>query len=230
MNKYQLLLISQNHLFQSILKEQIGLFLEYEKLVLAENNLINLINKNHFDGFLIDTQNLAQLDFIKELSPSNQQKPFIFFADPNHKINPNDLLSGKNLRQIIYCPFKLESFFEILKANLNKYEKGIGSIIKIGEFILDQGQRQLTDQHYQIIAKLTEKEVEILRYLFKHKNQAVKKEKLLEHIWGYNPDMNTHTIETHIYRLRQKIKAMAKYLITDDQGYSLMIDHEQSSN
>lgn len=69
---------------------------------------------------------------------------------------------------------------------------------------------------------LTEKEIEILSYLLKQKNE-VSKEKLLSEIFKYNPGVTTHTIETHIYRLRQKIKKLGieEALKTGKEGYIL---------
>lgn len=229
MKKYNLLFISQNDDFKNALSEQ--LCIEYNKVHITDlNNAEDLISNNHFDCFLIDTEDLDKNCFINNLSAENLAKPFIFFVNANNKNNNiiNSLLSDNNknyIRQTIYRPFKLEDFFNTLNANLNKYEKGAGSIIKIGEFKLDQGHKELLNEENQVITKLTEKEVDILRYLFKNKNNSIKKEQLLEQIWGYQYFMDTHTLETHIYRLRQKIKAMAKYLITDDKGYSINIDN-----
>ena len=72
--------------------------------------------------------------------------------------------------------------------------------------------------------KLTEKEVSILQYLYKIKNKIVTKADLLQEVWGYNPDVTTHTIETHIYRLRQKVEhddKSAQLIITEEGGYML---------
>ena len=229
MSRYKLLFLSSDDFFKSALAEQLEQQKEYDILAFASDlEAEEVINNQHFDCFLVDTESLAKVDFINKLSDDNQQKPFVFFigANTNSNVMNNNVLLDENkyIRQALYRPFALENLINILKSSLNKYEKGVGSIIKIGEFKLDQGQKQLLDDNNQVIAKLTEKEVDILRHLYKNKNQAIKKEKLLEQVWGYSPDMDTHTLETHIYRLRQKIGLMAKYLITDDKGYSIALD------
>ena len=74
------------------------------------------------------------------------------------------------------------------------------------------------------IVKLTEKEVSILQYLYKIRDRIVTKSELLQEVWGYNPDVTTHTIETHIYRLRQKVEhedKNAQLIITEEGGYFL---------
>jgi len=72
--------------------------------------------------------------------------------------------------------------------------------------------------------RLTEKETNILRFLFAQGNVTVARETLLHEVWGYNAQVTTHTLETHIYRLRQKIESNpseAKLLLTEDGGYRL---------
>jgi DNA-binding response OmpR family regulator len=72
--------------------------------------------------------------------------------------------------------------------------------------------------------KLTEKETAILRYLYRAGRKPVPREVLLQEVWGYNSQVTTHTLETHIYRLRQKIEAdpaNARILMTEPGGYRL---------
>ena len=74
--------------------------------------------------------------------------------------------------------------------------------------------------------KLTEKEVAVIKYLYKFQDRIVSKNELLQDVWGYSPDVTTHTIETHIYRLRQKVERDnidAQMILTVDCGYQLKI-------
>ena len=74
--------------------------------------------------------------------------------------------------------------------------------------------------------KLTEKEVAVIKYLYKFQDRIVSKNELLQDVWGYSPDVTTHTIETHIYRLRQKVERDnidAQLILTVDGGYQLKI-------
>jgi len=73
--------------------------------------------------------------------------------------------------------------------------------------------------------RLTEKEMSILRYLYRAEQRPVPRETLLQEVWGYNSGVTTHTVETHIYRLRQKIEndaASPAILVTEPRGYKLM--------
>lgn len=74
--------------------------------------------------------------------------------------------------------------------------------------------------------RLTEKEVEILRFLHEARGETVTRDELLQKVWAYAKDVETHTLETHIYRLRQKIEAdpaMPKILLTRENGYAVSI-------
>ena len=76
------------------------------------------------------------------------------------------------------------------------------------------------------IIKLTEKEVAVIKYLYKTKDHIVSKNELLQEVWGYNPEVSTHTIETHIYRLRQKVEQgdeESLLILTEEGGYKLKI-------
>lgn len=93
----------------------------------------------------------------------------------------------------------------------------------LGDYIFHPQEKQLTDQGDGVI-DLTDKEVEILVYLARHR--LASREDLLKNVWRYQDGVDTHTLETHIYRLRQKIEASADHpqlLVTDEQGYRLNI-------
>ena len=73
--------------------------------------------------------------------------------------------------------------------------------------------------------RLTEKETSILKYLYRSGDKVVSRELLLHEVWGYNAGVTTHTLETHIYRLRQKIEkepSNAELLVTETGGYKLV--------
>lgn len=95
---------------------------------------------------------------------------------------------------------------------------------QIGAWLFDFVGKQLTGSHGQPAQPLTEKEAEILRYLLQFRNQPVAREELLQQVWGYQAGISTHTLETHIYRLRQKLEqdpSEARILQTAPGGYQL---------
>lgn len=84
--------------------------------------------------------------------------------------------------------------------------------------------RQLIDKKNQTTIRLTEKEAALLAYLYQ-RNQLVSKEELLQEVWSYHPQTQTHTVETHVYALRQKIGPEANALIqSSTEGYRLLTD------
>ena len=73
--------------------------------------------------------------------------------------------------------------------------------------------------------RLTEKEAAIIKYLYRAGDKVISRDTLLEEVWGYNSGVTTHTLETHVYRLRQKIErdpSKAEILVTESGGYKLV--------
>ena len=92
------------------------------------------------------------------------------------------------------------------------------------KYILRPIKKDIYNQRNKEVIKLTEKEVAIIKYLYRNKDKIVGKNELLQEVWGYSPDVTTHTIETHIYRLRQKVEhedESAQLIKTEDGGYKL---------
>jgi DNA-binding response OmpR family regulator len=112
-----------------------------------------------------------------------------------------------------------------LRAHIRQRERGDEAAIAIGPYTLQPHTRTLTDDTGRRKIRLTDKETAILKYLYRTGDRAVSREVLLDEVWGYNAGVTTHTLETHIYRLRQKIEpdpANARILVTDAGGYRLV--------
>ncbi len=111
------------------------------------------------------------------------------------------------------------SFLDLLSHLENlPYQKKIS----FAHFSLDLREKNLTNRVTQQTQRLTEKEVQILRYFHHHKGQDISKETLLKEIWEYHPKTETHTLETHIYRLRQKLEKDPndpEILLNSSEGY-----------
>ena len=106
---------------------------------------------------------------------------------------------------------------------MRQYAKTEDAALTIGSYIFRPSMKALERGDERI--KFTEKETSILKYLFHKGNITVPRETLLHEVWGYNADVTTHTLETHIYRLRQKIEenpSEAKLLLTEEGGYRLV--------
>lgn len=122
-------------------------------------------------------------------------------------------------------PFRLGELLARLRAHLRQHEHSEDALLAIGPYIFKPNMKMLVDEKTNKKIRLTEKETAILKYLYRAEQRAVGRETLLGEVWGYNAGVTTHTLETHVYRLRQKIEkdpAKAQILITDAGGYKLI--------
>lgn len=122
-------------------------------------------------------------------------------------------------------PFRLGELLARLRAHLRQHEHSEDALIPIGPYVFKPNVKMLVDEKANKKIRLTEKETAILKYLYRAEQRAVGRETLLGEVWGYNAGVTTHTLETHVYRLRQKIEkdpAKAQILITDAGGYKLV--------
>ena len=112
-----------------------------------------------------------------------------------------------------------------MRAHLRQQEQNDDAVFTIGPYSFRPSAKILIDENRNRKVRLTEKETAILIYLYRTRNRMVKRQILLEEIWGYNKVIITHTLETHVYRLRQKIEmdpSKAAILVTDPGGYRLV--------
>lgn len=122
-------------------------------------------------------------------------------------------------------PFRLGELLARLRAHLRQHEHSEDALLAIGPYVFKPNVKMLVDEKTNKKIRLTEKETAILKYLYRAEQRSVGRETLLGEVWGYNAGVTTHTLETHVYRLRQKIEkdpAKAQILITDAGGYKLV--------
>ena len=121
-------------------------------------------------------------------------------------------------------PFKFAVLLARIRAQLRQHEASEDAIFQIGPYSFRPGAKLLVSEKGSKL-KLTEKETAILRFLYRAGQKVVTRDVLLAEVWGYNANVTTHTLETHIYRLRQKIESnpsSARILVTEAGGYKLM--------
>ena len=122
-------------------------------------------------------------------------------------------------------PFRYAVLLARIRAQLRSHEQSEHAVFHIGPYTFRPAHKLLTDERARKI-RLTEKETNILKYLYRAGDKSVPREELLTQVWGYNAEVTTHTLETHIYRLRQKIEpepGSARLLLTDAGGYRLAL-------
>jgi DNA-binding response OmpR family regulator len=131
--------------------------------------------------------------------------------------------SGAN--DYVTKPFRLHVLLARLRAQLRQHEQSDDAIFTIGPYTFRPGSKLLVDDAKHKKVRLTEKETAILKYLYRAGSRTIGRDVLLDEVWGYNSGVTTHTLETHVYRLRQKIErdpAHAEILITEAGGYRLV--------
>jgi DNA-binding response OmpR family regulator len=129
--------------------------------------------------------------------------------------------SGAN--DYVTKPFRFAVLLARIRAHLRSHEQSEDAVFQIGPYSFRPAGKVLLDARGKKV-RLTEKETNILKYLYRAGAKAVSREELLTEVWGYNAGVTTHTLETHIYRLRQKIEpepGQARLLLTDAGGYRL---------
>ena len=121
-------------------------------------------------------------------------------------------------------PFRCAVLRARLRALPRQHESSDDAPVSVGPYTFKPGQKLLTMENGQKI-RLTEKEAAIIRYLYRADQKVVTRDVLLEEVWGYNSGVTTHTLETHVYRLRQKIErdpSNAEILVTENGGYKIV--------
>ena len=132
------------------------------------------------------------------------------------------LESGAN--DYVTKPFKMSVLMARIRAQLRDHEQSEDAVFHIGPYEFRPATKVLIDDKGKKL-RLTDKETNILKYLYRAGEKPVSREELLAEVWGYNAGVTTHTLETHIYRLRQKVERDAStpsILVTEGGGYKLI--------
>jgi DNA-binding response OmpR family regulator len=131
------------------------------------------------------------------------------------------LESGAN--DYVAKPFNLNVLIARIRAQIRSHQASEDAVFQLGPYEFRPASKLLTDGAGKRL-RLTEKETNILKYLMRSGEKSVGRDELLREVWGYRANVTTHTLETHIYRLRQKIEPDSqnpRLLITETGGYRL---------
>lgn len=177
-----------------------------------------------FDLIILDV-GLPDMDgreVAKLLRRSGVKCPVIMLT--GHTSDSDTILgleSGAN--DYVTKPFKFSVLLARIRAQLRQHEQSEDAVFNLGPYVFQPSAKTLTDEAGKKV-RLTEKETNILKFLHRAGGQVVGRDVLLHEVWGYNAGVTTHTLETHIYRLRQKIEpdpSNASLLLTESGGYRL---------
>ena len=200
-----LLFLSSSELFAEDFKEQLDLVApDFDFYTQYQDDVV-------FDVVIIDKSQA-----VPPLLAETNNIPLIFLGNETDEIPDSALVINK--------PCKLENLLDSVLSCINFSSRGANAQINFGNYTLDSFHKQLINNKNDSATKLTEREIAIISYLYKTKGKTVSKAELLSEVWEYNPEATTHTVETHIYRLRQKIDADNQGenpILTEENGYSL---------
>ena len=180
-----------------------------------------------FDAIVLDI-GLPDADgreYCAQLRRSGVSIPIIMLtgADAEQDV-VRGLDSGAN--DYIAKPFRLNELVARLRAQLRVFDSSEHAVFTIGPYLFRPASKQLVENVSGRKIRLTEKEAAILKFLYRAGGKPVPRQTLLNEVWGYNSAVTTHTLETHIYRLRQKIEPTpndTRLLLTEGGGYRLEI-------
>ncbi|MBC7165622.1 MAG: response regulator transcription factor [Roseovarius sp.] len=122
-------------------------------------------------------------------------------------------------------PFRFPVLLARIRAQLRQHEQSEDAVFQLGPYTFRPAMKMLVTEDERKV-RLTEKETNILKFLYRAPEGVVARDVLLHEVWGYNAGVTTHTLETHIYRLRQKIEpdpGNARLLVTESGGYRLVV-------
>jgi len=187
---------------------------------------LEMVGSNRFDTIVLDV-GLPDMDgreLCRLLRRAGVQVPIVMLTGADSE---SDTILGLEAGADDYVtkPFRLSILLARLRAHLRQNDRSDAAVFLIGPYTFRPGAKLLTDQSGRRKVRLTEKETAILKYLYRAGDRAIGRDTLLGEVWGYNAGVTTHTLETHVYRLRQKIErdpARAEILVTEPGGYRLV--------
>ncbi len=223
-----ILLVDDDASLRSMLVEQLsvdGEFSATEAATLLEAETRMAASGAHYDALILDVTlpDGDGRDLCARLRRQGHKLPIIMLTGSDDEVDVvRGLDSGAN--DYIAKPFRLAELLARLRAQMRIFENSEDAVFTIGPYLFRPSAKLLQDTVRNKRIRLTEKEAAILKFLYRAGTNAVARQVLLNEVWGYNASVTTHTLETHIYRLRQKIEpdpANLRLLITEAGGYRL---------
>lgn len=226
MNKRRLLIVDDDAELRTLLREQLAPLGEFD---IAEAGSVaqarERIASGPLDLMLLDV-GLPDMDGregLKLLRNEGFRSPVIMLTGQDSEADEiMGLESGAN--DYVTKPFRFSVLLARIRAALRQHDQSEDLVVTIGPYTFQPAAKTLENGDGSKI-RLTDKETSILKFLYRQGPKTISRDILLSEVWGYNNRVTTHTLETHIYRLRQKIErdpSNARLLVTEDGGYRLI--------
>ena len=225
-NTRKILIVDDDAELRDAMVEQLALHEEFESVAVDSGSKgVQAAKSGQVDLVIMDV-GLPDLDgreAVRILRKNGFKAPIIMLT--GHPTDSDAILgleSGAN--DYVAKPFRFAVLLARIRAQLRQYDASEDAVFTIGSYTFRPSSKILLNQKGNKV-RLTEKETAILRYLYRADQRPVSRETLLQEVWGYNSGVTTHTLETHIYRLRQKFEndaATPAILVTEAGGYKLV--------
>jgi DNA-binding response OmpR family regulator len=222
----KILIVDDDSELRDALTEQLSLHEEFDA-VAVENGTgaVQAAKVEQIDLVIMDVglPDIDGRDTVRILRKNGFKAPILMLTA--HDTDSDTILgfeSGAN--DYVTKPFRFGVLLARIRALLRQHDASDDGIFTIGPYTFRPSSKLLLNPKGNKV-RLTMKETAILRYLYRVGERPVSRETMLQEVWGYHSEVTTHTLETHIYRLRQKIEkdvATPVILVTESQGYKLV--------
>ena len=226
MNKRRVFIVDDDADLRKTLSDQLSHYREFELAEAATaSEALARVRDSHVDLMLLDV-GLPDMDgreAVKILRREGFKSPIVMLTG---QVSDSDEILGleSGANDYITKPFRFSVLLARIRAALRQHDQSEDVVFTIGPYNFHPAAKLLEAQDGGKV-RLTDKETSILKYLYRQGPKTITRDVLLKEVWGYNNRVTTHTLETHIYRLRQKIErdpSNARLLVTEEGGYRLV--------
>jgi len=226
-NRRPILIVEDDETLRNMLTEYLDETRELAVSTAADLEAADKILANedaHFDAVILDIglPDGDGRDYCARLRRQGHSMPIIMLTGA---IEETDVVRGldSGAGDYVAKPFRAAELLARLHAQLRIFDRSEQVVFPVGPYTFRPAKKMLHDSAKNRRIRLTDKETAVLKYLYRSE-AAVNRQILMHEVWGYNSTVTTHTLETHIYRLRQKIEAdptNPSLLVTEGGGYRL---------
>jgi len=208
------------------LAEQVGLHGEFDSVQCdSAEAAIRVLPGDGIDAVLLDSRppDMDGCELCRRLRSAGVAAPIVILGPAGSEADSTAALDA-GASDYVTRPLRVGELLGRLRAHLRQGEVNEDTVLTIGPFAFRPSTRLLSDATGCRTVRLTDKEAAILKFLHRA-GRAIGRDRLLDEVWGYKAGVTTHTLETHVYRLRRKIErdpANAEILVTEPGGYRLL--------
>ena len=223
----RVLLVEDDAALRDTLSEQLALHMECACEEATTGRIgVEMAKQDYYDLILLDVglPDMDGRDVCRLMRRAGVKAPVIMLTGSD---SDSDTILGleSGANDYVTKPFRMNVLMARIRAHIRQHEQSEDAVFTIGPYAFQPANKILVNPQTERKIRLTEKEAAILKYMYRTGDKVVARDKLLDEVWGYNAGVTTHTLETHIYRLRQKIEpdpSNARLLVTEPGGYRLV--------